>query len=228
MLLDLALLLAIPAAYLAYPGAGSVDFGEAVRTQIVGSNPVPPPHSAVKEIHVINSNHFDGGCWLKGCRTDLPTGWKDPMWPPVCANKTIVGSAQPFAYHVLNKYFNVYFPLAAELADRARASNAPKYIWMTQPWVIDLFLHCERANVVAPKKYGGLPLLQCPNASQVAQFKRAVALGDVTWHAAATDQQAAFFPNAGMFEASLELNERLAAELGVKPSTVVSTRDVPG
>ena len=31
-----------------------------------------------------------------------------------------------------------------------------------------------------------------------------------------------------MFEASLELNERLALELGVKASTAVSTRDVPG
>ena len=37
-----------------------------------------------------------------------------------------------------------------------------------------------------------------------------------------------YFPNAGMFEASLELNERIAAELGVKASTAVSTRDVPG
>jgi hypothetical protein len=103
---------------------------------------------------------------------------------------------------------------------------------MAQPWVIDLFLHCDRSNYLSahPPQFGGAghPLLQCPNASQLATFRRAVHLGDITWHAAATDQEAGYFPNAGLFEASIALNERLAVELGVPPATAVSTRDVPG
>ena len=74
-----------------------------------------------------------------------------------------------------------------------------------------------------------LPLYHdVPQLLQVATFKRAVTMGDIVWHAAPTDQQAGYFPNAGLFEAGLALNEHLAAGLGVKPSTAVSTRDVPG
>lgn len=98
---------------------------------------------------------------------------------------------------------------------------------LTQSWVIDLFLNCERSNYVADKRYGGAHLLQCPNASAVETFKRAVKLGDITWHAAATDQEAGYFPNKGLFDASLAMNEYLAEQLGVKPATAVSTRDVP-
>jgi hypothetical protein len=139
------------------------------------------------------------------------------------------GSAQPHAYHVINRYFTNYFPKAADLADKARAANASDpYIWMTQTWIIDLFLNCKRSNYVSDPRYGNHQLLQCPNASAVEKFKRAVKLGDIVWHAAATDQEAGYFPNAGLFEASLVLNERIAKELGVNRSTSVSTRDVPG
>jgi hypothetical protein len=99
---------------------------------------------------------------------------------------------------------------------------------MTQTWLIALFLNCNESNYVSDPRYGNHHLLQCPNASAVAKFKRAVKLGDIVWHAAATDQEAGYFPNAGLFEASLVLNDRLALELGVKRSTVISTRDVPG
>ena len=118
-------------------------------------------------------------------------------------------------------------PPACAITGRHRAANAT-YNYMTQPWVIDLFLNCKQSNYVADKRYGGAPLLQCPNETTVARFKRAVKLGDISWHAAATDQEAGYFPNAGIFEASLTINERLAAQLGVPPATAVSTRDVPG
>ena len=131
------------------------------------------------------------------------------------------GQGQPHAYHVLNRYFTNFFPLAAKLGDDRRRNGSDPYIWMTQSWVIDLFLNCERSNYVADKRYGGAHLLQCPNASAVAAFKRAVKLGDITWHAAATDQEAGYFPNAGLFEASLAMNEYLAKQLDVKPSTGV-------
>jgi len=113
---------------------------------------------------------------------------------------------------------------------------------MTQSWIVSLFLNCKSAhyNSWAPQ-YKDRGLLHCPNASAVARFKRAVKLGDITWHAAATDQEAEFFPNVhndpiaavipsrksplfilkqsltqvGMFNASMVLAEELANELGV-------------
>ena len=50
--------------------------------------------------------------------------------------------------------------------------------------------HTHMPPPVADARYGGHFLLQCPNASAVAKFKRAVRLGDIVWHAAATDQEA--------------------------------------
>lgn len=83
----------------------------------------PPPPSAIKEIHMVASNHFDGGCKIHGCQTDQPEGWKDPIWPVDCAT-TMHGPGQPHAYHVLNRYFTNYFPLAAKLGDDRRSNGS--------------------------------------------------------------------------------------------------------
>ena len=169
---------------------------------------------------MVLSNHFDGGCKIRGCQKPKPVGWKDPIWHvrSECA-VTMHGLGQPHAYHVLNRYFTNFFPAAADFGDQARAKDpSDPYVWMTQSWVVDLFLNCNRSNYVADKRYGGHPLLQCPNASAVERFKRAVKLGDVVWHAAATDQEAGYFPNKGLFEASLLLNERLADGLLLIPT----------
>ena len=54
---------------------------------------------------------------------------------------------------------------------------------------MSLFLNCEEAHYNSWDG-SGRNLLHCPNASAVARFKRAVQMGDITWHAAATDQEA--------------------------------------
>lgn len=54
------------------------------------------PKVVVKEIHVVVSNHFDGGCKIRGCQPNQPPGWKDPIWAPNCA-LTMNGLAQPHA-----------------------------------------------------------------------------------------------------------------------------------
>ena len=100
---------------------------------------------------------------------------------------------------------------------------------------MSLFLNCEEAHYNSWDG-SGRNLLHCPNASAVARFKRAVQMGDITWHAAATDQEAVsaatvalgcvaatltvdrccqqeFFPNAGLFNASMELSDELAQQL---------------
>eukprot|EP01052_Picozoa_sp_SAG31_P040739 SAG31_NODE_5979_length_2228_cov_1.962424_2_plen_240_part_00 len=148
------------------------------------------------------------------------------MWPLGCAT-TMHGPGQPHAYHVVNRYFDAYFPLAASLGDQFRTnSGKDKYIWMTQSWIVSLFLNCETAHYNAWDN-SGRNLLHCPNDTAIARFKRAVRLGDITWHAAATDQEAEFFPNVGLFNASMELSDELALQLGVQRPVSVSTRDVP-
>ena len=137
------------------------------------------------------SNHFDAGCKTPGCN-NVSTE-PDFMWPVGCAT-TLHGPGQPHAYHIINRYFDVFFPLAADLGDKWRAGGGPAkndtFIWMTQSWIV--------SRVV-----DRLP------------FKRAVKLGDIFWHAASTDQEAEFFPNVGLFNASMVLAEELAEELGV-------------
>ncbi len=186
--------------------------------------PTPVPTPNITEIHVVTSNHFDGGCKIGGCN-NVSTAM-DFMWPLGCAI-TMHGPGQPHAYHVINRYFDVYFPLAASLGDKFRAlGGTDKYIWMTQSWIISLFLNCESAHYNAWDN-SGRNLLHCPNETAVDRFKRAVTLGDITWHAAATDQEAEFFPNVGLFNASMELSDELAEQLGVERPISVSTRDVP-
>ena len=116
--------------------------------------------------------------------------------------------------------------LLGELLKYRAAGGEDKFIWMTQSWVVSLFLNCESAHYDAWDN-SGRNLLHCPNETAVARFKRAVSLGDITWHAAATDQEAEFFPNVGLFNASLELSDDLAVQLGVERPIAVSTRDVP-
>ena len=190
------------------------------------------PHTtpAITTIHVVSSNHFDGGCKIRGCNTASSPDWVDPMWHAngtACA-MTMHGPGQPHAYHVVNRAFSNWFPLAAKLGDAARAASPPKeFKWMTQSWLVALYLDCEGSNYVAWDG-SGKNLLQCPNSTAVATFKRAVKMGDIFWHAATTDHEAGAFPSASLFNASLEIGHRLAIELGVKPPTAVSQRDVPG
>ena len=98
---------------------------------------------------------------------------------------------------------------------------------MAQPWIVALFLDCENAGVNGWRPHHLGPLLQCPNATTVAQFKRAVSLGDIFFQA---------FPHNGcpesydasLFEASLRIASRLAAQLGVPRPMTMSQRDETG
>ena len=55
-----------------------------------------------------------------------------------------------------------------------------------------------------------------------------MARGDVFVHAFPHDGEASYYPDAGLFRAVLDVAKRLSAEVGVKPPTAVSQRDVPG
>lgn len=98
---------------------------------------------------------------------------------------------------------------------------------MTQPWIVDLFLDCEHAGITGWRPGHRVPLLECPNATTVAQFKKAMKQGDIFFHA---------FPHNGcpdsydasLFEASLQMSSRLAETLGVPRPATLSQRDETG
>ena len=52
----------------------------------------------------------------------------------------------------VRRYFDVFFPLAADLGDKWRAGGGPAkndtFIWMTQSWIVSLFLNCKAARAV--------------------------------------------------------------------------------
>ena len=178
--------------------------------------------SAVTHMHMIWSNHFDAGF-------DDISWFYQPLshWP-----QNAGGS--PFAYRVLQNYFSTYFPAAVARAAHFRSINQT-YAWMTQEWIINLYLDCEASGIVewaspnpldAPSP-SAKPLLRCPNASATAAMRAAIMRGDIFFHA---------FPHNPSF-GTLDLNllrsglrevKRTADALGIAHPTTLSLRDVPG
>jgi hypothetical protein len=105
------------------------------------------PHNVVvKTVHMVVSSHFDAGCKTPGC------GVLAPGEPDKCAK---VGphwrvdpdhTGEPFAYHIVNRYFDEFFPRAIALAEQGRQRNV-SYRYMTQSWLVSLFLDCDHAGI---------------------------------------------------------------------------------
>ena len=177
--------------------------------------------AAITEIHVVFSNHLDVGfnerSWNDGDNEDC-RGLFSPDGD----------RCMPLAANVTSEYFNVYFPRAAAIADKARATGGDRYIYMAQPWVVALFLDCAHSGVNdwRPGHTSDL-LLTCPNATTVAQFKRAVTQGDIFFQAFPHSSCPESY-DASQFEASLAIGARLADELGVARPKTFSQRDETG
>ena len=104
---------------------------------------------------------------------------------------------------------------------------------MTQPWIASLYLDCANAGMRFWPQLGsgvkaGSSSLHCPNATSVAAFRAALQRGDIFVHAFAHNAEASTYADASMFEAGIEIGERLADESGIPRPTAVSQRDVPG
>eukprot|EP01060_Flectonema_neradi_P008892 TRINITY_DN16358_c0_g1_i1.p1 TRINITY_DN16358_c0_g1~~TRINITY_DN16358_c0_g1_i1.p1 ORF type:complete len:787 (+),score=184.52 TRINITY_DN16358_c0_g1_i1:36-2396(+) len=142
----------------------------------------------IKKVHVIMANHFDAG---------------------YTANTT----------SVINTYFQVYFPRAAaigELLERNTTAGSPKMRWMTQSYLVSLYLDC-------PPSVG----LLCPTDDEIKVFKNAVSKGWITYHAFPTNAElAAMHPE--MIKSGFDLTHSIDDMLGVPNKTVLSQRDVPG
>ena len=133
----------------------------------------------------------------------------------------------PLAANVTSEYFNVYFPRAAQMADAARHTG-DRYTYMTHPWIVALFLDCQKAGIRDWRSPGHhKQLLTCPNSTTVAQFRRAVTLGDI-WMQAFPHNGSPETYDASLFEASLKMGARLASKLGVPPPRTFSQRDETG
>jgi hypothetical protein len=75
---------------------------------------------------------------------------------------------------VISRYFNQYFPAAAQLGQqlRNRPGGTERLAFLTHSWLVSLFLNC-------PARIG----ITCPNSTTVDQFRAAVHHGDIVWHA---------------------------------------------
>jgi hypothetical protein len=183
-----------------------------------------PTGAAVTEVHMVQSSHFDGGCKTFGCTATLAAGEPDR-----CAQR----HAEPYAYHIVNRWLDEYFLEAVALANATRAGTGlPRYRHMAQPWLLALLLDCEHAGMRAWPGSGwstlGAPTLHCPNRSTIAEVRGAVLRGDIFYHAFPHDGEATAFPSAELFDAALGVARGLSSDLGLPSPTAVSQRDVPG
>lgn len=116
---------------------------------------------------------------------------------------------------VINLYFDMYFPRAAKIGSEC-ANTSHQLRWMTQGWLVNLYLSC-------PPGLG----LHCPSKEALTLFKTAVASGWITWHA---------FPHNAhletarpeMITAGIGLVHALDDSFQLARKRVLSQRDVPG
>ncbi|KJE93927.1 hypothetical protein CAOG_004643 [Capsaspora owczarzaki ATCC 30864] len=150
--------------------------------------------ASIKTVHVVYSNHLD-------------VGFADNE----------VGELG-FAANVVNTYFTDWFPKAINTSDAMRALHGGKdrYIWLTQAWLVSLYLDCPTGMK-----------LSCPSAQDKAKFELAVRRGDITWHAYPFNAEAEFMDEL-LFEFGVELAHSLDDRFGLPRKTVMSQRDVPG
>jgi hypothetical protein len=194
--------------------------GEAALLPLLVHN---PSNVTVKTVHLIQSTHFDSGCKIHDCSVTLLAGEPDR-----CTRAPSVG--EPWSYHVLNRHFDEFLPNAVSLANKMRGTSTP-YRHMTQPFVLSLFFDCENAGLRSWPGSGwpdDTPVLHCPNASTIAAVRGAIQRGDIFYHGFPHNAQASAFPDAGLFDAALNVAAELSNDLGVPTPKAVSQRDVPG
>jgi hypothetical protein len=77
---------------------------------------------------------------------------------------------------IINRWFTQHFPrcyaIGLELDAMGGAPGKPQLKFMTQSWLVSLYLDCPV----------GVPGLQCPSPAAVANFTDAVKRGYITWH----------------------------------------------
>lgn len=129
------------------------------------------------------------------------------------------------ASQVIDHYFRELLPNAVSVAAQLRQENANLnlsnqnwYIYMTQWWLVSLYLDC-------PPNMG----FYCPTAAEQATFSQAIEQGDITWHALPFNLEAEML-SPDLMDFALQFGKTLSENLnrpGGSPN-FMSQRDVPG
>ncbi|XP_050410308.2 uncharacterized protein LOC126824914 isoform X1 [Patella vulgata] len=128
-----------------------------------------------------------------------------------------------FILNVINKYFQVYFPSAIQLALQMDILGyEERLVYTTHPWLVSFYLDCPPNLVLSGVK------LQCPTPTQRESFLYAAKRGDITWHAGPMNMQYEAL-DVSMVEFSLQLSEDMDARIyQPRQHRTMSQRDVPG
>ncbi len=108
---------------------------------------------------------------------------------------------------VMRRYFDVYYPAAMERAAKMRATGGDRYVWTTGSWL--LYEYLEQAT-----------------PAQRREMERAIAHGDIAWHALPFSWQTELLDRS-MIEGGLGFSAALDRRFG-HTTTGAKMTDVPG
>jgi hypothetical protein len=108
---------------------------------------------------------------------------------------------------VVHKYFKEYFPHAIELAGQLRQAGNQRYVWTTGSWL--LYEYLEQAT-----------------PDERRRMEKAVAAGDIAWHALPFSWQTELM-DSSMIAGAIGLSQALDRRFG-RTTTGAKMTDVPG
>jgi hypothetical protein len=108
---------------------------------------------------------------------------------------------------VMRRYFDHFFPQAIQIAAAMRQSGGDRYVWTTGSWL--LYEYLEQAN-----------------ADQRKQMEKALANGDIAWHALPFSWQTEMLDRS-MIAGAIGLSKSLDSRFG-RATTGAKMTDVPG
>eukprot|EP01084_Bolivina_argentea_P142466 250270_1 len=157
----------------------------------ISKTPSPTLPTWIDTVHLVISNHFD--CGFAGIDPQLG-----------------------FAVDVVNKYFNVYFPMAVSNGIQLSNQYNLSFTWLTQSWLISMYFDC-------PPNMG----LICPNVTAKQYIKYGINNRFIYWHGFPFNSQMEIY-DSSMLKFGLQLSQDLSTSLHAPTSSIISQRDVPG
>eukprot|EP01084_Bolivina_argentea_P260303 439542_1 len=150
----------------------------------------------VDTVHIVFSNHLD-------------FGYTDSLGQ--CGNND-----NCFASSVANRYFDIYFNQAIQVAKNMSTKYNVTYTWMTFPFLASLYLNCP-SNMK----------LHCPNQTAINSFKNGIK-SKYIWFNTFPFNACIEMYDKSMFEFGLKLSRDIIKQTNAINTTVLSQRDVPG
>ena len=163
-------------------------------------------------------------CTARGCCFDqsansscfYPTEGRAVQWIHMINSNHFDAGYADLTAGVVNEYFDVYFPRAAQVGSDLRGNGSEPLQWMTFSYMISLYFDC-------PAGYQ----LHCPSNQSLTQVEEAIRAGDIVWPAYPHNAELAT-ADPSMLKFGVKLSHDLASRFDIDAPTVLSTRDVPG